>query len=351
MRLLVLTAVTGYGLSLSPLVMADQNIMPVGKGNLETRAAGPVLYSEDLLRFPGPEISDTVMFPVFIEPAGAPALDEGAVAFHLRRIETPDLGPYNAGTFFEQSASIPWDIAFILGGTIGGGIVSWNWGSAPFHFVDEGWFGKDTSYLGMDKVGHAYSTYLYAEYFTQRIAHSAEDVSGAAITGAVLAMGVQTSVEFFDGFSSTYGFSYEDLIMDGVGAGFSVLRSTVPGLADKLDFRMEYIPSGNGGGFGPTSDYSGQKYLLALKLGGFETVEDTPLRFLELQAGYFARGFTEEERANGDERRREPYVAIGFNLQELLDNGKVSETVPGLLAHRILEYVQVPYTYAATTQD
>jgi len=114
---------------------------------------------------------------------------------------------------------------------------------------------------------------------------------------------------------------------------------------------MEYLPSGHGDGFRPVSDYAGQKYLLALKLAGFETFEDTPLRFVELQAGYYARGFTDEEEANGAERRREPYVAIGFNLQELFDSDARGAAGPALIARRSLEYVQVPYTYIATSRD
>jgi len=107
-------------------------------------------------------------------------------------------------------------------------------------FESEGWFGKDTKYGGIDKLGHAYTGYVISQYFTQRIAHSVDDPKNAAITGALLGMGFQTYIEFFDGFAGQHGFSYEDLIADGVGATFSFLRNTVPALADKLDYRMEY---------------------------------------------------------------------------------------------------------------
>lgn len=71
---------------------------------------------------------------------------------------------------------------------------------------------------------------------------------------------------------------------------------------------------------------------------------------MELQAGYFARGFTVQEKAQGADARREPYVAIGFNLGELLNQTPVKNTLPGLFAKRAFEYEHVPYTYAATTQ-
>ncbi len=50
----------------------------------------------------------------------------------------------------------------------------------------------------------------------------------------------------------------------------------------------------------PITDYSGQRYLLALKLSGFERFSRTPLRLVELHAGYYARGFTKEEEDLGE---------------------------------------------------
>lgn len=289
--------------------------------------------------------------PFLIEPASFAEAGESKLHYALRRIETPDIGPYSFDTFVDQSSIVSLDLVGILGLNVYYGTSSFGWGQESFHFSNEGWFGKDTYALGMDKLGHTYATYIYADYFTQRIAHSTDNLAGAAVTGALLAFGVQTSVEVFDGFSSDYGFSKDDLIADGIGAGFSVLRNTVPGLADKLDFRMEYINKGSLTDFNLFNDYTGQKYVLALKLSGFEQFENTPLRFVELQAGYFARGFTPAEKASGAELRREPYVAIGFNLQELLDATPLKDTTAGLAAHRTLEYIQVPYTYAATTQN
>jgi len=331
------------------VALGGPTVVQSGKGDLDDSSIRPVT---GLDAFPDFTVSpDIAVEPVSVTPAAYETLNTDSVAAFWTRIEVPDLEPYDSETFAAQATAIPWDIAAAFAATTYLGIVSWDWGSTSFQFHSEGWFGKDTGSLGMDKLGHAYTTYLFTEYFTQRIAHSVDDRRGAAVTGALLAMGVQTYVEVFDGFSGDHGFSYEDMVMDGVGAGFSVLRSAIPGLADKLDFRMEYLPSGHGDGFRPVSDYAGQKYLLALKLAGFETFEDTPLRFVELQAGYYARGFTDEEEANGAERRREPYVAIGFNLQELFDSDARGAAGPALIARRSLEYVQVPYTYIATSRD
>jgi hypothetical protein len=287
---------------------------------------------------------------VMLPAADVPEHSAGFVENWFRRVETPKLGPYDFDTFWGQAKSIPIEFAALTAVPLYHGFDHWDWGKSSFHFTNEGWFGEDTKYLGMDKLGHAFTTYVYSDFFTQRIAHKVSDTTGAAITGAIMGMAIQTGVEIGDGFSPKYGFSPQDLIADGIGAGFSFLRNAVPGLANKLDFRMEYWKSPDNS-FNPISDYDGQKYLLALKLSGFERFEETPLRFVELQAGYFARGVMPNSANNGVKRRREPYVAIGFNLQELIDETPARDTAPGVIAGRVLEYIQVPYTYVATTQN
>jgi len=282
-----------------------------------------------------------------VEPASGVSNFIDALKYNLERPDVSQFDAWNAEVFWDQSMSIKWDILAVYGITTAFGLSNWEWGSSGFHFENEGWFGEDTKYGGMDKLGHAYTGYLLTEYFSQRIAHTT-DANGAIVTGSILSMGLMTYIEFFDGFSGGHGFSYEDLIADGIGVGFGFLRGTVPELANRLDFRMEYIQS-DYSGFAPFTDYAGQKYVLALKLSGFEDFKETPLRFVELQAGYFTQGYTDAEREAGVEQRREPYVAIGLNLNEFL--GEVPEardTLPGLAASRVFEYLQIPYTYIPT---
>jgi len=290
-------------------------------------------------------------FDMAIAPAaGAP---DSALSFgnkYLRRITVPELGPYSARTFVHQARSVPIEFSLLAAYPLFQGLNKWNWGKSDFHFSDEGWFGKDTKYLGMDKLGHAFGAYLYADFLTQRIAQKSDDRVGAAVTGSLMGLAIQLGVEIGDGFSPDQGFSPQDMVFNSLGAGFSLLRNAVPGLAEKVDFRIEYWDS-DYSTFDPTADYDGQKYLLALKLGGFEEFEDTPLRFFELHAGYFARGVIDKAVAKGVKRRREPYVGIGFNLRQLIGESPAGGTTPGLFASRFLEYYQPPYSYVATEQN
>lgn len=258
---------------------------------------------------------------------------------------------YDFATFGRHVSSVPVLTAGIFAGTTVLGVLDWDWGSTNFHLADEGFFGRGTVNGGMDKLGHAYGTYVLADHFTFAIRRRAANPQWAEISGVALALGVMTTVEVLDGFA-TYGFAWEDMVMNAIGAGFSYMRNTVPGLRDKVDFRLEFIPSGNDEGFKPHSDYSGQKYLLALKLAGFEGMRETPLRFVEIHAGYFARGFTREERLDGANKRREPYIGVGVNLQELLFGWpSVRQTLGGRVGRHALQYIQVPYTYAAQPYD
>ena len=269
--------------------------------------------------------------------------------------------PYGTRAFVRQSKSIPWRLGGAAAAITITGIANWKWGSSSFHFHSEGWFGKGTANGGMDKLGHAWSSFVLTEFFTDGINGHQGQSRSASYTAAILAMGLMTYIEIFDGLSEEHGFSFEDLTVDGVGTFFSVGRRAIPGLRDKLDFRLLYLPTHdmievlscfprpqcdrNGEtARSVITDYSGQRYILALKLSGFEPLQRTPLRLLELHGGYYARGFTKDEQTRGDPRRRHLFVGLGLNVGQLLLGNRPKGA--GKLAKSIFEYVQVPYTAA-----
>jgi hypothetical protein len=256
---------------------------------------------------------------------------------------------YSADRFFEQATSSKYEAAAMFMAISAIGVADWNWGSSGFRFNNEGWFNEEnTGSGGIDKLGHAYTSYLLTDILTSAIQRNSSDPRGAPITAALASLSLMTYVEIFDGFSGDHGFSYEDMVMNMLGAGFSVFRNSVPGMRDKIAFRMQYLPSPFIS-FEPFGDYSGQKYLLAVKLGGFEKFEDTPLRYVELHGGYYARGFAKEERRVGYEKERNFYVGIGVNLQELLFGVKSDrDHLIRKAARTSLDYIQVPYSYLSS---
>lgn len=234
----------------------------------------------------------------------------------------------------------------LLGAAVAGYFATNGWNRndpRSFHMQREGWFGRDTYAGGVDKLGHFYAANVLSDVFAWTLRQKGFDPYESAASGAVTSWFLMTAIETGDGFSH-FGFSPEDMTFNTLGAAFSFLRNTVPGLREKLDFRVQYIPSGNKN-FSGDGDYSNKKFLFALKLAGFDKLKDTPWRFVELHAGYFARGFSDTERALGRPMERHLYAGIGLNLSEILfSTPTVRGTWAGQAARGVLEYVQVPYT-------
>lgn len=271
------------------------------------------------------------------------------------RAKRPDPGlraalaakPYTSDVARQHLKSLTPDIALIAGTSLAIGFSQWDWGEAKWHRTNEGWFGKNTGYGGIDKLGHAWSAQVMSDFITWRLQDLGFDKYQSAITASLLSGFYFFAVEIGDGFSH-YGASYEDFVASMVGVGFSFLRNTVPGFAEKVDFRMQYIPTGHGDTFG-LDDYSGKKFLLAFKLSGFEPFKDGPLRYVELHAGYYTRGYHDWERLAGIPMTRTPYAGIGLNLSELLfSNPAARDTPPAAIGRTLLNYIQVPYTYLSS---
>jgi hypothetical protein len=208
----------------------------------------------------------------------------------------------------------------------------------------------------MDKLGHSFSTYVIADLLTDRIRANASDPTGAPITASLVAFGIMGLVEPLDGFTGRHRFSREDIAANGVGALFSVFRNSIPGLREKLDWRIMYTSAGFErpgvtGENGILPPYERQRYIIALKGSGFDTLKNTPLRYLELHAGFDARGFKDRERELGYPIERSFYVGVGLNMNEVLFGSGPTrnfawykDTLPGWAVRKSFEYVQVPYT-------
>lgn len=238
-----------------------------------------------------------------------------------------------------------WEAGIPFAGITAYGLANWNWGSSnSFSMNPEGWFGEDTGSGGADKLGHAFTSYFMNNVIADRLIREGRTPQRAALSSALTTQAIMLYIEILDGFSDDHGFSYEDLIMNMTGSALAYARTVNPTFRDLVDFRMEYQPSGYMG-FRPISDYSGQKYLLSLKLSGIAPARKTPLRFLELQTGYFTRGFSEAERDDGKERSRHRFVGIGLNLNELLFGRRQADEGTWKNYGRLFfEHIQIPNT-------
>jgi len=227
---------------------------------------------------------------------------------------------------------------------VGWGFSQWGYGDEDFHYDDEGWFAKETSNGGADKLGHFYTNYLITRILTplyENWGYSNKDAALYASLSTVFFSGLL--MEVGDGFSE-HGFSKEDLIVDVLGAAAGYLLATQPNLAKKIDFRVEYNPfldTDNVTDF--TTDYERMKHLVAIKAEGFEMFEDNYMRYVELHIGYYTRNFNHDSMPI-EERERNLYVGIGINLSTLL------RPAIGDYA-KVFNYYQVPYTYIEAKKE
>jgi hypothetical protein len=250
--------------------------------------------------------------------------------------------PRTSASFGEDVKAIKWELAAVAGyyTTI----------NAPKLLKDprwprtqkEGWFGRSTQNLGVDKLAHAYSTYVISELLYGRIKRNVGDAPGIELTAGALASGIMLWSEVFDSIEPSGGWSWEDVTFNSLGAGFSVMRNSVPGLDDKIDFRLLIDPNKHIYTVKGKEHFQQQRYLFAMKLAGFNAFKRTPLRYVELHLGYRADDFLNEDRAAGISPKRHVFAGLGINLKELLF--KNSRTRKGRAIGEVLTYFQLPFT-------
>lgn len=237
----------------------------------------------------------------------------------------------------------------LIGTSVGVAAYGWrNWWQEGFHghfaTENEAWFGSNTYSGGADKLGHLYMSYAGTRLLTGLLVWDGAEPSHALRTAALYTLGTFAAIEVLDGFSKTWRFSREDMLMNAVGVGAGVLLERNDRLDRLIDLRLRYRPSN--GGFDPFGDYSGQTYLVVAKLAGWPGIMQRTgmLRYLEIAAGYGSRGFEAGQAGKG---RRHVYVGVSLNLSELLGRaGAGKHERARRVADTALEFVQIPGTIA-----
>ncbi len=243
------------------------------------------------------------------------------------------------------------------------GVKAWDWGSRhEFKSEREGWFGQDTSAGGSDKAGHFYAHYLI-QRFVFFVFDYTEDGASSKYTYSILTTSmIGTMIEVGDGWSSLYGFSYEDLVVDLAGVFVGALLDYFPVLDAFIGFSVDYVPTSNYRKYfnkhetvplGWVTDYSGFRYLMNFKLAGFRYLGfKTPefLRYITLDLGYYTKDFSTYDlefkgRENLD-RTRNWYFGISLNFAEVMrDFYTKKKGVLYTVTTKPFEYYHIPVGY------
>ncbi len=215
------------------------------------------------------------------------------------------------------------------------GIEHWGYSSdIDPHTKSEGWFGRGTESGGADKFGHAYTAYFSAHMFSYIYEMWGYEKEEAAYKGAWSSFLFTSIMEVGDSFSD-YGLSYEDMVVNSLGALLGYYTFSSPALDEKLDFRVEYKVHKGMWDKDFMTDYEELKYLFALKASGFEYFKTKEyLSYLELYLGYYTRGFA----YSVADKQKNLFIGIGIDLSKLFD-------------FKAFEYYQVPKSYIYTKES
>jgi hypothetical protein len=211
-------------------------------------------------------------------------------------------------------------IGVVTLGTLGGSAYN-SFGDGPsqaFHFTNEQWFGRTTYVGGGDKASHFVSYNAVSRLLTMVYNELGVPTDSARILGSGVSALAGLVTELGDG-TTKYGFSYEDLVWDSLGAATALLTAHY-GYDDLIGFRFGLVPYPKvhgqpNGGFG--KDYTQEIYTGDLKISGLAKrlhFRPGPARFLLLSTSYGVKGYPY---AVPSVRERQIGIEVGLHLAEI----------------------------------
>ncbi|MFT3680400.1 MAG: DUF2279 domain-containing protein [Ferruginibacter sp.] len=160
-------------------------------------------------------------------------------------------------------------------------------------------FNDNGEWLAMDKVGHAVTAYNVSAIQCDLMRWSGVENKKAAWIGGLTALGMQTIVEIFDGFSTHWGFSKGDMLANIAGSAIFTAQQIAWGdQRVKLKFSFhktifaKYNPKDLGSNIWQRwiKDYNGQTYWLSVNPYSFMKSNTSFPAWLNLNLGYGAEG-------------------------------------------------------------
>ncbi|GAB2542969.1 DUF2279 domain-containing protein [Spirosoma aerophilum] len=170
----------------------------------------------------------------------------------------------------------------------------WYKKKVPFHsFNDNG------EWLQMDKVGHAATAYCMSRGGYELMRWSGVDERASILTGGLLALLFQTTLEVYDGHSEGWGFSKGDMVANVAGTALFMGQQYGTGqqvVSMKYGFRKTIFPPYRPNVLGKTTgvqmlkDYNAQQYWLSVNLASVLPVGPSFPRWLNVDVGYSGSG-------------------------------------------------------------
>jgi hypothetical protein len=226
----------------------------------------------------------------------------------------------SAANGWSKEDKFNWTLGGAVGFVTAWGFAQWDYGSRSPHAQNEGWFGSQTKEGGADKFGHLHLSYTLANGLPLLYESWGYTRESAAKRGLWASLIVMNYMEFGDSFSD-YGFAYEDMTMNVVGAYAGYWLRDHAYWNERVSLRVEYVPDTLDVDF--FTDYQRTKYLIAVRADTLFKHRST--RWFDVQLGYFARGYQAQL-----DPRREWFVGIGVNLRTAAEHFGFTKTAHAL---------------------
>lgn len=227
--------------------------------------------------------------------------------------------------------------------------------TTPFTTEWDGFFGVDTYGGGADKMGHLYMNLMLSRATTGILRYGRFNTVPASIAGATLSWLSYLLVELRDG-SHEFEYSWGDILANSLGTALGLVLTHAPEVDRFFSLRMMYWPSREfrrNPSLNFNEDYSGQTFLLAFHMAGFEERVGF-FRYIDFVVGFNARNYLPTPTTDGHPERQHLYFGFALNLQEVLNHGlfdrprdednRAQEAARGFFADWAAEHIQVPFT-------
>lgn len=218
---------------------------------------------------------------------------------------------------------------------------------SSFHTIND-----NAEWLQMDKIGHIFSSYQMGRMGASVLEWSGASKKEQLIYGSTLGFGFLTAVEVIDGFSKEWGFSWGDMMANGIGAGFYIGQEL---LWEEQRMTMKYSfhqtkyakqsPEKLGNGFIQEllKDYNGQTYWLSFNIHAFFKIGHLP-KWFNIAIGYGGDGmiFADPGSVNkvgvNKDRKRQFYLSFDADLSRIETKSRLLRSV-----FDVLNVIKVPF--------
>lgn len=206
-------------------------------------------------------------------------------------------------------------------------------------------------WLQMDKMGHVYTSYQLGSFGAQLLNWSGASKKEQLLYGATLGFTFLTAVEFLDGFSAEWGFSWGDMAANALGTGLYIGQELLwqeQRIVLKYSFHQTpYAPLnpeqlGQGLFEEFLKDYNGQTYWLSFNIASFIHNDHIP-KWLNLALGYGADGMVSPHgkpsttAASFPKRKRQFYLSLDIDLSRIETKSSVLRSI-----FDVLNVIKVP---------